>query len=372
MEKKITLRQMSILCFISVLSLKLTLLPSIIHQEIGVNAFLLIGIYCLIDLATFFPIYYVLKRNQDTTFYVFLQRTVGKFIGKIIFLLIFLFFLFKLFLLLDGGYAYAREVIFQEAPLVLFYYILVVCCISMYLFGLKSFARTAEFFYPIIIFLIILFLVIPFMTTKIYDVRPLLNISAGKFGKAVFQYLIACGDFTFLLLFMGKIKFEKKKTIWSVLSRIFYSFLLITFFYFVFVSVFKYTGFLHPNAISEIVQFVPTPSVLGNFDWLTIMFVLLVFLLNGGLFTYGMCGAMSNVLYYEGYDKKKMDVGISIIVYIIMVIILFNFIDTFEDFAILSKNYLPYFGLVIISLPFFIWAIEFFKCSKRRKREKGI
>lgn len=364
MKKEINIRQIGTLCFISTLSLKTTLLPSILHKEIGVNSILLIAIYCLIDLITFFPVYYVLKRNQNISFNTFLERSVGKIISKIIFFLISLFFMFKIFLLLEGGYTYAREVIFQEAPFLLFAYTLVICSIALYLFGLKSFARTTEFFYPAIFALMLLFLTIPFITTKIHDIRPLMDIHVGTFWKSVFKHILVSGDFIFLLLFMGKIKFNKKESIWTALRQIIYSFMFIIIFYIAFAAVFKYTGFMHPNAISELVQFVPTPSILGNFDWLTIVFVLLNFLLGGALFTFGMCDSALNCFNGKKHNQNKYKFWIATLLYIVIVITLEYFIDTFEDLAILSKDYLSYFCILIFLIPFISFIIQLIKQKK--------
>ena len=59
MEKIISSRQLSIIAFLSVLSLKLTVLPALIYSKIGVDAVLLILFITAIDFLEFFFIYYV-------------------------------------------------------------------------------------------------------------------------------------------------------------------------------------------------------------------------------------------------------------------------------------------------------------------------
>jgi hypothetical protein len=128
--------------FISTLALRTTILPSMIYKDIGTESFMLMVGYCFIDLILFFMIYYLLKKNQDISFYKFLSSKIGTFLARVIIISIFAFYFFKILFLISGGFIYARGVIFQEATLSLYVFIILTIAASLYLFKLRSFART--------------------------------------------------------------------------------------------------------------------------------------------------------------------------------------------------------------------------------------
>lgn len=146
MKKTISIRQLVITCFIAGLSLKTTIFPSMIFKDVGTDSLFIIIIYCIIDLLSFLLIYKLLKNNQDISFYTFLCNNVGKVVAKIILFLIFVFYFFKMQFLVQGGFIFSRDVVFKEASLILFIFILLVLTGSLYLFKIRSFARTVEFF----------------------------------------------------------------------------------------------------------------------------------------------------------------------------------------------------------------------------------
>ena len=78
MTKTISARQLSLLGFVSTFALKLTILPSLLYGEIGVDALLLVCFSLAFDFIEFFVIYYLLKRNENISFATFLEKTFGK------------------------------------------------------------------------------------------------------------------------------------------------------------------------------------------------------------------------------------------------------------------------------------------------------
>jgi hypothetical protein len=372
MKKTISIRQVAIICFIATLSLKTTILPSMLYKEVGIDSLFIIIIYSMIDLMSFLLIYQLLKKNQDISFYTFLCKRVGKVVAKIILFIIFIFYFFKMQFLTQGGFVFAREVVFQEADLFLFIFILLVLSGALYLFRLKSYARTVEFFYPVFFSLFIIFLIIPFFTTKIYDIRPIFETETKKFLTTTLEYLLASGNFIFLLLFMGKIKFDNKKADFNYLfARIVIGLVLLILFYFTFNSAFKYTGFLHANAVSDLVQFVPAPSILGNFDLFTISLTKLLFGLQGGLFTYAMCEAASGVIKFKNYNEQKHDKWVLFSVFAMLLISIYFIFNTFENLFNFSKQYGIYLSVTVILIPLILFLTEIIK-RKRRVNEKNI
>ena len=329
MEKIISSRQLSIIAFLSVLSLKLTVLPALIYSKIGVDAVLLILFITAIDFLEFFFIYYVLKNNQNISFYDFLSNKTGKFFTKIIFILIFIFYLFKMLLLCSGGFNYASSAIFKEAPLYLFLFILLVSSSSLFLFGIKSYSRTVEFFYPLIASMFIIFLFMAIFTAPLQDVRPFFQSESSSFFASFFNFGILGGNYIFMLFFMGKIKFTiKTKSI--LLKNILFGWALLIIFYVINYSIFKNTAAAHPHAISEIIQYLPLPNILGNFDWFAVSFMLILFVFHGGLFIFCMTYSLNNIIKTNRIKNLQKASQINLlIINILIVLLLYLIFPTF-------------------------------------------
>lgn len=372
MQKVISSRQLAIMFFLSTLSLRMTVLPSIIYKDVGKEGFVLIVIHCIIELISFFLIYYILKKNQDLSFYKFLRNHLGNFGAKLVFFIIFVFFFFKFLFLIRGGFIYARDVIFHEATLSTYIFIIFTLSAAFYFFKLRAFARTVEIFYPIILIFLIIFLIIPILTTKIYDIRPFFDMPIKPFLNSTFQNLIFSGNFIFALIFMGKIKFDNnKKDFKTIFNIVFISLVILAVFYFIFNSVFKFTGFLHINAISDLVQFVPTPSILGNFDILTISLIKLVFLLYGGLYIFTMCGCVEEIVRVKNIKKVKNRKWILVSVFILVLIFIYFVFTTPDSLVAFLTNYMSYFTIIVFLTLLIIFLITVY-IEKGKKNEKNI
>ena len=363
MTKTISARQLGLIAFLSVLSLKLTVLPALFYAEIRVDTIISLLIITSIDFAEFFLIYYVLKKNQNISFYEFLYKKIGKFFAKIIFMLIFIFYFFKMLLLCGGGFNYASSAIFREAPMYLFLFILLTASSSLYLFKSRSFARTVEFFYPLIATMMIIFIFISLLTAPLQDIRPFFETPISKIFETSFYFSILGGNYIFMLMFMGKIKFSKnsKRTL---VSKLIFGWVLLMAFYTINYSIFKFTASAHPHAISEIIQYLPFPSVLGNFDWFAVSFMLILFVFHGGLFTYCMTYSLNYIV-----ESKKIIISDSInklnliITNILLLIFIYIIFPTFPQSAsfVFQELFVPIISCVVLVIPIICFFIELIK-----------
>lgn len=372
MPKVINVRQLAIMFFISTIALRMTILPSMIHKDIGKESFLLMSLYAFIELISFFLIYYLLKKNQNISFYQFLKKHLGDIGAKVVFFIIFVFYFFKMLILLRGGFVYARDVAFQEATFSLYAFIILMISGSLYFFKLRALSRTMEIFFPLIFIFLIISLIIPFLTTMIYDIRPLLDIPTPTFFNTVLRYLIFSGNFVFALLFMGKIKFNNNKSDFRILFNIvLMALIILASFYFVFNSVFKYTGYTHRNAVSDIVQFVPTPSILGNFEIITVSLIKLVFVLYGPLFTFVLCECVEESIRIKNINKVKNRKWILVFVFALILFFCYFLFKTSDSLILFVKEYMSYFTIIVFITLLFLFLIGIFK-KKDRKNEKNI
>ena len=80
---KISYRQMSILVFMSFISLKLLALPSLLYVEAKNMGWFVALVLMVIDGIYAFLIIDLIKKNQNKNIYEFLKQTVGTFFAKV-------------------------------------------------------------------------------------------------------------------------------------------------------------------------------------------------------------------------------------------------------------------------------------------------
>jgi len=371
MEKTISVRQLSLIAFVSTFAMKLTLLPSLIYQKVQSDAILVMLGYVLFNLVSFFFIYYLLRKNQDISIYSFLSKHFGKFIGKLILFSIAIFFFFKMLLLTSGGYAYCRQVIYREASLFLYIFILYVTCSSLYLFRAKSFARTIEFFYPILMIMLITFIAIAGFTGEMYDLRPYFTAGTGNIFDTMLSLSTTSGDYIFMLLLMGKIKFHNPKSdMKTLIGHILFASLILMAFYYIYFSIFKYTAMIHPHAISEIVQFIPLPTILGNFDLFAVTLMMFIFLLQGSLFLFCINDSLYGVIKTKKMAKLKTERWILLFTLILLLVFIYFIFVTFENIEAFSIDYVKYLNYFIFNIPLILFLIEIIKESVTKLKIK--
>lgn len=369
MTKTISPRQLSLIAFVSSFSLKLTILPSLLYEKSGIDAIFSLLIIMIVDFAEFLIMFYVLKKNQNIGFYDFLCKSIGKVFAKLTMVVLLVFFFFKMMLLLRGGFDYARLAIFKEAPFYLFAFILLGIGTSLTLFKSRAYSRTVEFFYPIIASLFIGFIGIALLTAPLQDLRPLLTQSAENIFGTSFSFGIVGGNYLFMLFFMGKVKFQKKNAK-TLIGHTLFGIVTLLAFYIINYSIFKYTATAHPHAISEIIQFLPIPSVLGNFSWFAVSVMLLIFALISGL--YMMCLTYSLTKVFVIKKEKPILTKISLLlINVALVSLAYYVFETFSNLRNFSFDslYVPILSALALFVPILTLFLHFILKNKEKNKK---
>ena len=369
MKKTLSARQLGLIAFISILALKLTIVPALMFEKSGIDAIFSVFLINLVDFLEFILIYHVLKKNQNIGFYDYLCKHFGKFLAKVILFLIFIFYFLKLIALTSGGYNYSKQAIFKNAPLYLFLFILLSISNSLYLFRLKSYGRTVEFTYPFIVFMFLGFLLIAVLSAPLQDLRPFFQHSFGNILESAFSFGLIGGNFIFMLLFMGKIKFGKNSTR-SVYGHVLLGIFSLISFYFIDYSIFKYTAFAHLLSISEIVQFLPLPALLGSFDWFAVSLMLILFCFQGGLYMFCTNYALCGVAKFKKTDKKWLSHIVLIFINILILIFVYLIFPSFFSMrtVLFNQIYIPIFCQVVYLIPIFVYLCQLVVDFKNRKK----
>lgn len=366
MKQEITSRQFAIMVAMSIFTFKLTYLPSLLFNFAGKDGFWAFLILILADLISFFLIMPVFIKHKDESFSQFLEKRIGTFAAKIIYLLLFIFFLIKLIYLSNVGYFFAREAIFQDAEYLLFLSILFITINALFLFKINAYARTSEFFYLILIFLFIACIILGIFTIPNNGFFPLFERGAGDIFQASWKTAFCTGDYLFILPFMGKVQIDKKFKKRLALYMSISIFLLLAFMLTFFIG-FRYTGFLHQSAITDVVEFVPLSSVIENLDLLPITLMLALYVIHGGLFLFCMVNSLNDTIKFK---HKRIDSRWFLLAANIIAIplILFEF-HSYDTIIYVSENY---FNWVTVAcayiIPLICFAISFKKVKENQNK----
>ena len=203
---------------------------------------------------------------------------------------------------------------------------------------------------PIIIGGFVVALAVGVIRADYSNALPILKNGAEMF-RTIRQYPLWFGDYMFLVAFFGKIKIQKhfnKKVIFFSLGVI----VAITLFNAVFYFTYNYNTVGHTNAISDIMQFLPTVSDLGSFDWILIM------IWDIALFLDLTLSAIAGMYCFSCVFGKKAELIVAGVV--LLLILIFNYILTFNVYltiGIAQKYLWAFLAIMQVALPLIMFVI---------------
>lgn len=260
---------MSVMLFMSFISLKFLVLPSVLYLTSGNMSWLVVLCLMILDGIYALIIIDLMRKNQNKNINDFMTETLGPVLTKIILAFLALQFALQLGNMAKGLEFFVVENFYNDFSWVLFSLPLVALVGFMMYKGVRNIARVQEMFYlPIIVGCI-------YIACKSFaDVDPLVYMPMFKDGvvplfESGFRHLNWFGSSTFLIPLFGKVDFsgEKKKT--SVLYILF-AILLVQVLYFVFYGLFDSTSPTHTFAIGDISQYSSSKSFIDELSWLVV------------------------------------------------------------------------------------------------------
>lgn len=356
MKQTINLRQMGCIAGVMVFANKILVLPSLFYDRVGVDGlFILIGMFLveLLLLAIFFKVKSVFKTE---TFFQVLSRIFTKYGAYILSFLFACFFILKAITGFNISLMYLKNQVYFEAG----EYIFLLCFLTIannFVFkGLRSMSRTVEFFYVIII--ILAFFCISGTLLNFMGFPNFLTHSVGEITTSSFSYLLWFGDSLFFFLIMDKIEYkkEKRKTVYlTVIINMIIVFLL----YLIFYSAFRYTGFMHNNAASEVLTFSNKFSGIGRVDIAAVVVVMILNYFQFSVYNLAFDAMLENII---PKNKKIYSVVIFDVIFFILLALLFTDFTRSIDIA---TNYLSY---VALPLQYIVPFACLIPCCFRRKK----
>ncbi len=269
MKKCITTRQLLLILAVSMLTIKVLLLPNVFASNLGRDGYLMLLFIFLTDFLVLLMFLYLMNKFQDMSFEEMLQYFFGKAISKIIMFLLFVYFVVQAWNRFQTNYVYLDDNLYTTLSWYTFAFPIVIVALFCLKQGLNAFGRLCEFFMPIVLVGFGVAIIVGVFRADYTNAFPFLEHGVG-FVKTGYKYSAWFGDYMFLIVFFGKVKMDKKftlkVTIFSVVMLV-----LVTTFHALFYFTYGNNTICHTNAISDIMQFLPSVSDIGSFDWILIL-----------------------------------------------------------------------------------------------------
>lgn len=363
---KINYRQLSVMLFMSFISLKFLVLPSVLFLYSGNMSWLVVlslmvldGIYAilLIDL---------MRKNQNKNINEFMQETLGPVLTKIIFAIMAIQFALQLGNITKGLEFFVVENFYNNFSWVLFSLPLVALVGFMIYKGIRNIARVQEMFYISIVVGCI------YIACKSFaDVDPLVYLPMFKDGffplvQSGFKHLNWFGSSTFLIPLFGKVDFSNEKKRTSIIYIIF-AILLVQVLYFVFYGLFDSTSPTHTFAIGDISQYSSSKSFIDELSWLVVSLWVVTQSIQIAL--YGYCLVITTMFLFKIKSK------IIVILFVDLIILALGYLGTrtinleqifFTNFASIITLLAQY------VIPLILWLGHIFGSKKNKQNLKVV
>ena len=320
MKKLLTTRQLSMTLFICVISLKFLVFPALSTKYAGRDAYIAIFFYLLIEFSIILLILQIMKKYPNHTFKDIISDTLGKYTAKIIYAVLFIYFLAKTLFLIKETHNYFLEVIFDELPW--FYFTMPLTAFLCFVMtkNTKVMSRTIEIMFWIIIITIGVTSISPSYRIDMFNILPMFENGISPVLNGMFYTTFSFGDFLVLILFMGKVDMSK-----GISKIIYYGILCIIFvtaFYIMFIAIFDNSGINHILALSDISVRSSYPYTQEKLDWLAILIWTIILLYQIGVYAILTKNCICEVIHFK-YQASPIAI-IATILFISSLLLYFN------------------------------------------------
>ena len=360
MMKEINDRQLAIICFVTLLGMKLLNLPSLLYGDFSFGGILILIFYLLLDLFIIFLILKIKKINEDLTFFEILNKYFTKVISYFIvgFLIVFCFL--KLSYIFFEYHNYLSHSLALELDKFTFIFATFPVINAIVYRGIKAFARTTEFFYVFLLIGLSLLLLLGVFSQEFFTVSPLGNFN--EFISSVGKRSMWFGDGIIVLILVENFELKKHTTKKVVLDVLLLAFTTILF-YISYYVIYQTTAYMHAYALSDIIQFSTKFGNVGKLDIIAILVAIFMFIFEMSI--YSIC---CEKFVFRFVKNKFLSFALLNVILIILIYAVFqnttNVINFFTGYAC----YLSWFVSYILPI------ILFVLCSfthKRREYEQG-
>lgn len=353
-------KQAGILVSLSIISLKLFLMPSLVSTYAGNNSYISVILSLIVEFMFVLFILWIMKKNPHRSFFEILEIRLGKVLPRIIAGIITIYFLGKTILSIKELQNFLVQLLFEHISWVKFAIPLFGVLIYIMNKSFRTFARSVQFFYWFIIIGASITLILPIETMQLVNLLPIFNNGITPVLTGSFRTSFHFVDFMVLLIIMGRVKYSPKTAKSIIGYTLFtYGFILI---YFIF-----YTGLFGNILVSEglLVSDIPLysnyPSTNGRLEWLSMIIWSMVLVYQSGLML--ICARES----FSYTTSLKNNSTISVIITIIVAISLYLLYLNYAGIIMLITT--PIFNAFFIGFLVLLMFMLFLCCTGVKHHE---
>ena len=359
MINEINVKQAGILLSIVMFANKFVILPSLTFYKAGFAGIFVTTFLLGLDLLIFYLIIKFKEKNQNKKIDEVLISNVGKFFTKVVYIILFVYFLMRIFLLLNENYSFLKDLVYEDATFLLFIVCLLPVVNAMTFTGIRTMGRTAQFFYWFIIVGLFISLIAGIFSSSFS--LPTIKINR----EMLFAPLRLCfwfSDYLFFFMIIDKIKLEKNYGN-TIMKYLIFTAILLVVLNLIFVGLHDINTFIYKGALADIIQFSSISPGIGKIDIVAVLTKMFVLYFQTGIMFYCLKESLNNIV-------GNLNIYQSIIVldFIILFIQYFCFV-TMEKMVKISVTYFNIITISFLAILLAIFLFAFFK-QKRRDYEK--
>ena len=285
MMKQLTNRQASILIFLSIVALKVIVLPSIIYFHAGSSGYVTIFFALIVDFTTLLLYLHIMKKNPDMKFFDIISSIIGNIFTKIVMVLLFVYFLIKSFLVLKSTFNFFVEVVYDNMN---WFFFLISTLLFLYYIlhkDLRICGRVGEILFWVIFVAINIVLIITGLNMDITAVLPVFQNGAFPLFSTGIQSAYAFGDYLIVIFMMGNIKYNER-TSTQMTAYAFLGVSTILNFFIVFLCNFGHTAVNKDLAIADLALYIDLAVTVSRLEWIAIFIWTITLIMQLCIYSY--------------------------------------------------------------------------------------
>lgn len=207
--KQATGKQLTAIIFILALATKMFLLPIFLIQATGRDAYIAMAIGGAFDLVTLGVMIAAICLSGERNIFELMTALFGKVAAKIITEFFALFMFFKLNICVAESLLFYADNVFTDFSIAVLIFVLLFFFVAVGKHTLRALCRLNEIVIPIVVVCLAILIAIVLMTGfDLANIFPALRDPAG-FKSGLYRHSAWTGDFTPLILFIGRTKTKK-------------------------------------------------------------------------------------------------------------------------------------------------------------------
>lgn len=298
---EITRRQALFLFVICTISSKLQTLPCLISEDVGSDLWLVLLFGAIIDVLFFSIVIWLNNICPNLTVFDLLSKTIGKFLAKVVMLVLIAYFLFTALMPYEAVRNVFANNLFDTLPWQSFSIFLIFAVGYLVFCGLKTIGRSAELYLVILVSAVGILFLLGVFSANFENILPLFKYDFRQIANSYMNHSIWFGDYMIFLCLVGRI--DTKKEALKFFDLLIYAGLMIFYAlgYVVFYCLYGELSGSQTSLLASISAFSLIELSIGRADWFLVLICQIASVLSLSTYTYCIADSLNNIIGKKHY-----------------------------------------------------------------------